>query len=186
MIAFATTAALFPNRYTLFPPDVAPAAAAILYGIGLVSLVIHAVPSLHRFERPMVIVTTILTSLVAVAYFITVIGRIAVGGSDLKGGPLLGAAITVWILTVFSFSLWYWILDDGDDFFFPQNETDRFPSWSPKFLDYLFLAFTTSTAFSPTDVLPASRRAKMLMMIQASLSLATIAIAASRAVNVMS
>jgi hypothetical protein len=93
--------------------------------------------------------------------------------------------VLAWALTVLTFSLWYWLLDDGRDFFFPQAESDRFPAWSPIYTDYLFLSFTTSTAFSPTDVSPASRRAKLLMMLQSSMSLVLLAVAAARAINVL-
>ncbi|HTJ28489.1 MAG TPA: hypothetical protein VMA36_20195 [Candidatus Limnocylindria bacterium] len=185
MIVFATAAALLPNRYTLFPAGLGPAISIAFYTLVVVTWVARYVPKLHRLERSAAFTLTGLMSLAAVSYFGTIIGRIIVGGSTLKGGPLLESAILVWILAVLTFSLWYWLLDDGRDFFFPQAESERFPGWSPNYVDYLVLAFTTSTAFSPTDVLPASRRMKLIMTVQAGFSLATIAIAAARAVNVL-
>jgi uncharacterized membrane protein len=59
------------------------------------------------------------------------------------------------------------------------------PSWSPGFIDYLYLAFTNATAFSPTDTMPMSPRAKLLMMVQAAISLLTVALVAARAVSVL-
>jgi hypothetical protein len=185
MIVFATCAALLPDRYTLFAGDLGQIVAAAFYAFVAVSFIARSVPALRRAERLAALTLTALMSVVSVSYFLTIIGRIAAGGSTLKGGPLLEAAILVWISTVLTFSLWYWLLDDGFDFFFPQSESERFPGWSPNFVDYAVLAFTTSTAFSPTDVLPASRRAKLMMTIQSALSLATVAIAAARAVNVL-
>jgi hypothetical protein len=185
MIVFATCAALLPNRYTLFPGNAGDIASAAFYALVAITFVAHRVPAFRRAERPAAFTLTGLMSVVAVSYFLTIIGRIATGGSSLKGGPLLEAAILVWILMVLTFSLWYWLLDDGFDFMFPQSESQRFSGWSPNFVDYAVLAFTTSTAFSPTDVLPASRRAKVMMTIQSGFSLATIAIAAARAVNVL-
>lgn len=118
---------------------------------------------------------------------------------------LLRSAAVIWIGNILIFASWYWRLDAGGPysrdlmqnhtdgaFLFPQmtmspelkaaaNEED----WSPNFVDYLFLAFNTSTAFSPTDTPPLSRWAKMLMIVQASISLLVIAILAGRAVNIL-
>ena len=113
---------------------------------------------------------------------------------------LLRAAATLWVANVLVFASWYWRLDAGgphqreleeshDDgaFLFPQmlllDRQSR--SWRPGFVDYLFLAFNTSTAFSPTDVPVLSRWAKIMMIVQASISLATIALIAARAVNIL-
>lgn len=94
--------------------------------------------------------------------------------------------------------LWYWTLDRGGpaargltrhsrpDFLFAQMTIEQGDeSWSPGFIDYLFLAFTNATAFSPTDTLPLSGRAKLLMMAQSGISLLTIALVAARAVNIL-
>jgi len=117
---------------------------------------------------------------------------------------LLLSATVLWVSNVLVFASWYWRLDAGGPnardqrafhdegaFLFPQMTLDPgdpdspASGWSPGFVDYLFLAFNTSTAFSPTDVPVLSRWAKLLMMIQASISLATIALLAARAVNIL-
>ena len=118
---------------------------------------------------------------------------------------LLRSAATLWVCNILVFACWYWRLDAGGPnqrdlqrshtdgaFLFPQMTLDPDlrkemgeDQWRPGFVDYLFLAFNTSTAFSPTDVPVLSRWAKTLMMIQASISLATIALLAARAVNVL-
>jgi len=118
---------------------------------------------------------------------------------------LLHAASALWGCNLLVFACWYWRLDAGGPyqrdlrrshtdgaFLFPQMVLDPDlraemgeDQWSPGFVDYLFLAFNTSTAFSPTDVPVLSRWAKILMMLQAGISLATIAILAARAVNIL-
>jgi hypothetical protein len=113
---------------------------------------------------------------------------------------LLRAAAALWVANILVFASWYWRLDAGGPnkrdlenthsegaFLFPQMitpwESDK--NWRPGFVDYLFLAFNTSTAFSPTDVPVLSRWAKLMMMMQALISLATVALLAARAVNIL-
>ena len=118
---------------------------------------------------------------------------------------LLAAAAALWASNILVFASWYWRLDGGGPharfvrpghthgaFLFPQmtmDEAERrhsgFGEWRPGFVDYLFLAFNTSTAFSPTDVPVLSRWAKGMMMVQSIISLATIALLAARAVNIL-
>lgn len=115
---------------------------------------------------------------------------------------LLRASATLWLGNILVFASWYWRLDGGGPhlrdrkqrhldgaFLFPQMSMEGsapwLKTWRPGFVDYLALAFTTSTAFSPADVVPLSRWAKMLMMAQSLISLITLAIVAARAVNMM-
>lgn len=110
---------------------------------------------------------------------------------------LLIAAVGLWSSNVLVFASWYWRLDAGGPnarerrkrhevgaFLFPQMQM-RMDDWQPGFIDYLFLAFNTSTAFSPTDVPVLSRWAKVMTMVQASISLGTVVIIAARAVNIL-
>jgi len=113
---------------------------------------------------------------------------------------LLRSAVALWATNILVFALWYWRLDAGGPherekreaheegaFLFPQMTPGAGPDpgWSPNFVDYLFLAFNTSTALSPADTPALSRWAKILMMIQATISLAVIALLAARAVNIL-
>jgi hypothetical protein len=118
---------------------------------------------------------------------------------------LLRAAGALWICNILVFAAWYWRLDGGGPnardrrgvhtdgaFLFPQMMMDQSlkrqmgeDCWSPGFIDYLFLAFNTSTAFSPTDVPVLSRWAKVMMIVQSMISLATVALIAARAVNIL-
>jgi len=122
-----------------------------------------------------------------------------------RPGQLLRSAGALWLCNMLVFACWYWRLDAGGPhqralrrshtdgaFLFPQMVLDPAlrkemgeDQWSPGFVDYLFLAFNTSTAFSPTDVPVLSRWAKVLMMVQAAISLTTIALLAARAVNIL-
>ena len=116
-------------------------------------------------------------------------------GGRATGGDLLVSAVTIWLTNVLVFALWYWELDQGGpgsraasrsagDFRFPQQQTglDR---WAPAFVDYLYLSFTNATALSPTDTVPLSAWAKLLMMLQALVSLLTLVLVAAHAVNVL-
>jgi hypothetical protein len=118
---------------------------------------------------------------------------------------MLMSAAALWVTNVIVFASWYWRLDAGGPrarelrgvhtdgaFLFPQMTLNQQAkremgeeSWSPGFVDYLFLAFNTSTAFSPTDSPVLSRWAKVLMMIQALISFTTVALLAARAVNIL-
>lgn len=118
---------------------------------------------------------------------------------------LLRSAAALWVANILVFASWYWRLDAGGPhqraltpghtdgaFLFPQMAMHPEAKiaageheWEPNFVDYLFLAFNTSTAFSPTDVPVLSRWAKLLMMIQALISLLVIALLAGRAVNIL-
>ena len=113
---------------------------------------------------------------------------------------MLRSACALWITNILVFALWYWKLDAGgplgrdrakgrvkSSFLFPQmlTQVGGDPSWTPQFMDYLFLAFNTSTAFSPTDTAVLSRGAKLGMMAQAIISLTILVLLAARAVNIL-
>jgi hypothetical protein len=116
-----------------------------------------------------------------------------------SAGPLLRVGGGIWLTNVIVFALWYWEMDRGGpvaracgthshtDFLFAQMTAPEFATkdWEPTFIDYLYVSFTNSTAFSPTDTLPLSRWAKMTMMFQSAISLGTVALVVARAVNVL-
>jgi len=117
----------------------------------------------------------------------------------LNGEQLLITAAQIWLTNVIVFGLWYWELDRGGpaarckthhrypDFLYPQMVTPEATSehWVPKFIDYLYVSFTNATAFSPTDTMPLTHWAKLLMMIQALASFVTVALIAARAINIL-
>ncbi len=143
-----------------------------------------------------------LTALVTLATAWSVVGLVA-GllhnrfGNDATA--LLATGAEVLVTNIIAFALLFWEFDRGGpaaramgsrehpDFLFSQMQAPDMadPEWEPTFLDYLFLAFTNSTAFSPTDTLPLTRWAKVLMMFQSAVSLVTVALVVARAVNVL-
>jgi len=152
-----------------------------------------------RIERtlmPMLAVITELLVLQTLGYLIVDIVRKTQGFS---GHQLLATAIAAWIANVMVFSILYWQLDRGGpearvnnvgvrpDWQFPQIDDGKETQgrWHPTYIDYLFLAFSTATAFSTTDIVPVSSRAKLLMMFESTVSLVTLVIVASRAINVL-
>jgi uncharacterized membrane protein len=105
----------------------------------------------------------------------------------------------MWVVNVLLFGLWFWQLDGGGplarracaiselDFLFPQQSEPALgeSGWRPLFLDYLYVSFTNATAFSPTDAMPLSRWAKMLMLLQSAISLTLAVMVVARAVNIL-
>ena len=143
-----------------------------------------------------------LTGLVTVTNTTALVGLVKalLAGKAGSGPTLLVDALNVWATNVIIFALWFWAIDrrsaampdsdekPADDFLFPQmtmQGTDEAKTYVPGFVDYLFLAFTNATAFSPTDTLPLTHRAKLLMMAEALISLLTVALVAARAVNIL-
>jgi hypothetical protein len=154
----------------------------------------------RRLVRRLAIALTAVSTLMnfgALARLITAI----LSGHAGTGQTLLLDAINIWATNVVVFALWFWALDRGgpalrglaprrtNDFLFTQQQTTvnraQFSNWSPGFIDYVFLAFTNATAFSPADTFPLTTRAKLLMMAESAISLATIALVASRAVGIL-
>ena len=173
-------------------------------------LAIIAIPTVLTHRRGLNTLNRILgivTSAIVTLDMVFSLGLLIAALPKHKEAPvaLLQSAAALWIANILVFASWYWRLDAGGPhqrelrgvhsdgaFLFPQMtltpETRRAmgeDTWSPGFVDYLFLAFNTSTAFSPTDVPVLSRWAKVLMMIQSLISLATVALLAARAVNIL-
>jgi uncharacterized membrane protein len=133
-------------------------------------------------------------NLLALALLVT---RIADG--SVAGGPLLLAAAEIWTANAIVFALWYWELDGGGppvrlahpggrrDFAFVQmlNPELAEPGWHPRFVDYLYVSFTNASAFSPSDTLPLTRWAKLLMLLQSWVSIVTVVLVAARAVSML-
>ncbi len=141
-----------------------------------------------------------LLAVVSLANLLLLVAVIAslVSGNETSGAQLLLKAITVWTTNVVAFGLWYWAFDRGGpvrrlqpdplppDFQFPQMENPQLaaPGWQPELIDYLYVSFTNSIAFSPTDAMPLSRWAKLLMLSESSVSCVTVLLVTARAVNI--
>jgi hypothetical protein len=145
-------------------------------------------------------VAVALLGLISVANALLLVAVLAslLRGGEKSGAQLLLKALTVWSTNVITFGLWFWELDRGGpvrrlrpdppppDFQFPQMENPQLaePDWRPHLVDYIYVSFTNSIAFSPTDVMPLTRRAKMLMLSESSVSSVTVLLVAARAVNI--
>jgi len=165
-------------------------------------LMIPLVVSWRRGDYDITKILTFIANGIITAAMVASLGVLIYGIPRHLESPqaLLRSAIALWFTNVLAFALWYWKLDAGgplvrdssrgdldSSFLFPQmmNQSGDYDSWSPNFIDYLFLAFNTSTAFSPTDTAVLSRWAKLGMMVQSIISLTIVALLAARAVNIL-
>lgn len=192
--------AALPGTLAVGPRWLLPTIAAVL---GLAGLVSHRI-SFHRTNK----ILGYVVSIVITTFLLWSTVRLVRALPSHREPPiqLLRSASALWGTNVLVFALWYWRLDAGGPhardarreghtagaFLFPQmtirGPASREPNgspWSPMFIDYLFLAFNTSTAFSPTDVPVLSRWAKALVMVQAIISLAVVSVLVGRAVNIL-
>jgi hypothetical protein len=116
-----------------------------------------------------------------------------------NGRELIWSGALIWLTNILIFGLWYWEVDRGGpglraaghdgppDFLFPQMNDDAVqpPNWRPRLADYLYVSVTNATAFSPTDTMPLSPRAKSMMGLQALVSFVTVGLIFARAVNIL-
>jgi hypothetical protein len=189
-----------PGRLVLIRPSwVLPAAQGVL-----VIALLAANP--HRINRESAIVRSLALSLATLLSLANgwSLGKLAVGivggKIHLAAGPLLITGGVIWLTNVVVFALWYWEFDRSGpvaralntkrypDFQFVQMVSPPEqvpPGWEPAFADYLYLAFTNASAFSPTDVMPMSRWAKLAMTLQSVISIVTVALVVARAVGLL-
>jgi uncharacterized membrane protein len=151
------------------------------------------------FVRWVSIVLILLISGANAASAVLLIREIITGNAGSTAGPLLASGAAIWATNVIAFALWYWEFDRGGpvhrahgtfqylDFLFPQMTIEHMtaPDWEPRFVDYLYLSFTNATAFSPTDVMPLARWAKLTMLVQSAVSLSLGVLVIARAVNIL-
>ena len=140
-----------------------------------------------------------LMSVFNAASAVLLIRAILEGKAASSAMPLLATGASIWATNVIAFALWYWEFDRGGpvlrsegtrkhpDLMFPQMASPELApaDWEPQFVDYLYLSFTNATAFSPTDVLPLARWAKLTMLVQSAVSLAIGALVIARAINIL-
>jgi len=155
--------------------------------------------AIHVTRRRLSIATIGIVSAANTASIILLVHLLVNGALVKAPSTLLRAAVHMWVVNVLLFGLWFWQLDGGGpaerpacvpadrDFLFAQQTQPELleKGWRPMFLDYLYVSFTNATAFSPTDTLPLSRWAKMLMLVQSALSLALAVMVVARAVNIL-
>jgi hypothetical protein len=201
-LAAAAALALYvtlPHTLIMGPRWLVPGVEGIL----LLGLMITT-PTRHHNQSPRLRALVVgLVGLVSLTTLISLIllARFLLDGSHARGHALLFAGLVLWLTNVLIFGIWYWELDRGGpgrrvgpagaghaaDFLFPQMviEPQRAPGWLPGFADYLYTSYTNATAFSPTDTMPLTATAKLLMAAQSSIALITILLVVARAVNVL-
>lgn len=187
-----------PDRLTPGPQFLIPILELAL----LVPLVVANPARITPESRDLRWLSLILIALVSAANAGSLVQlvRYLLHGGGANGRQLIRAGVGIWVTQVLVFAVWYWDLDRGGplartqadqappDFLFPQMENPELAGgqWWPQFWDYLYVSLTNSTAFSPTDTLPLTARAKMIMASQSVVSLTTVAIVGARAVNILS
>jgi len=200
VLATLAIVAELPERIRLLPAWASYLAAlVVLFPIVAVALTAGKRPW-RQIERIAVFLFFIIAAVMMLANLTNLVFAMIRRSSEVGGLQLLSSSIGVWVTNVLMFALLYWQIDRSGpearvnfgstqpDWLFPQESApDKgVPAgWHPTFIDYLFLAYSTATAFSTTDTVPLTARAKLLMMLESSLSLMTIAIVASRAINIL-
>jgi uncharacterized membrane protein len=198
VIAAVVLQGLLPQRLALRPDYLVPALEIALF-IGL--LIANPV----RFERRgtmvragsivLIFLITLTNAWSAIRLVVDIVDGTAVGSP----AQLLAAGGTVWATNVIAFALWYWEFDRGGpvhralgkaplpDLLFPQMASPTLApqDWDTRFVDYLYLSFTNAAAFSPTDVMPLARWAKLTMLVQSAVSLALGVLVIARAINIL-
>jgi len=152
-----------------------------------------------RLERALVVLLGAVYVANTTIELADMVGAIAIHPKGDNAYALLSSAVGIWVENAVIFSMLFWQVDGGGpygrargikstpDWGFPSPaETGAAPSpWVPRYLDYLFLAYNTATAFSPTDALPYTHRAKLLMTVESAISLVTLVVVLSRAIGIL-
>jgi uncharacterized membrane protein len=189
---------LLPERVANRPRWVLPGLAVLL----LVGVFVAKSARSARRTRELRIASLLLIAVMSISNA-TSAGRLIVdlarGDGIRQPSQLLLTGASIWFTNVIVFGIWYWEFDRGGpveraaatqpfpDFLFPQMTTPELapPDWEPGFVDYLYVSFTNATAFSPTDVMPMTRWAKLTMLSQSAISVVTVALVIARAVNIL-
>ena len=186
-----------PEQLALLPRYLLPGLEAAL----LIGLIIANPGRIERRSQAVRLASIVLIFLMTAANALSAVLliRLIIDGKASQAVPLLASGAAIWATNVIAFALWYWEFDRGGpvhrahgtfqftDLLFPQMVSPGVsaPEWEPQFVDYLYLSFTNATAFSPTDVLPLSRWAKLTMLVQSAVSLALGVLVIARAVNIL-
>jgi uncharacterized membrane protein len=186
-----------PPKLTIGPNWIVPATEAVL----LVAL-LAATPRRGRTHkrRQTLAIGLLLVATTANLVALGLLSHYLVAGGHARGTDLIGGGVVIWCTNLLLFAIWYWELDRGGplasrqgrppvapDFLFPPMTDERYaaPGWKPRFGDYLYVSLTNQTAFSPTDTMPLTPRAKLLMGVQGTASLITVGVIVARAVNIL-
>jgi len=190
-----------PKRLTVGPAWLLPTLEALLV-IGLLTATPRQLEHEHNLRRRIAVGLVALVSAANVFALVELTHYLL--HHEITGGrngarELIIAGMAIWLTNFLIFGLWYWEIDrggpgkraaghdDAPDFLFPQMTDDKVEplNWRPKFIDYLYVSLTNATAFSPTDTMPLTAMAKSIMGVQSLVSLVTIGLIVSRAVNIL-
>lgn len=198
MVAAIALQLLLPDRYVFLSRYLLITIEAML--LIAMSFTTPRQPIFKSFSRRINVFLLISLTSFANSYSLIQVARgLLESGHVNNGRELIITALNIYLTNIIIFGLWYWEMDGGGpgerrqtvshdkDFLFPQDQNPayRHPGWQPTFTDYLYVSATNGMAFSPTDTLPMSRRAKLLMLFQATISLVAVALVAARAVNIL-
>jgi len=183
-----------PDKISIGPQWLIAALTGIIVLILIAGLILHERMNVHYLIHFSVYALMAIDSLAVVGSLVLLMTHLP---SFPSGKELLKPAILLWSCMVLVFSLWYWRVDGGGpihrrhsghiagDFLFPQQANGNQGTWAAGFVDYLFLAFCSATALSPADVQPLSQRAKLLMMVEAVMSMLILVLLVARSVNIL-
>ena len=187
-----------PDRLTLGPSWLLPALEAALL-MPLTFANPYRDEEESRLARDASIGLLAMVNLANLSSLVLVVRLLINGGNSATGQRLILSAVVVWVTLVVTFGLTFWEFDRGGparrampgkrlpDLLFPQDSSPELasPDWTPGFVDYLYVAFTNASAFSPTDTMPLTQWAKTLFLMESLTSLVTIGLVAARAVNIL-
>jgi uncharacterized membrane protein len=188
---------LLPRRLTVGPSWLIPSLEGVLL-IGMFLATPRELEHEHRVRRNTALGLTAFVS-AANIFSLGALTHFLLHHNVGNGRELIISGVLIWLTNLLIFALWYWEMDRGGpgrraaghdgapDFLFPQMTDDHImpPDWRPMFIDYLYVSLTNNTAFSPTDTMPLSPIAKSVMGVQSVVSLLTIGLIVSRAVNIL-
>ncbi|MFI4985124.1 MAG: hypothetical protein ACHQAV_03945 [Solirubrobacterales bacterium] len=188
---------LLPKRLTIGPTWLIPALEGALL-LGMFMATPRQLEHEHPLRRRVALGLTAFVS-AANVFSLGALTHYLLRHANPEPHRLIVAGMLIWLTSFLIFALWYWEMDRGGpgrraaghdgppDFLFPQMTDDRIEprEWRPQFIDYLYVSLTNNTAFSPTDTMPLTPLAKSIMGIQALVSLVTIGLIVSRAVNIL-
>jgi hypothetical protein len=199
ILAAAVMQLLLPQRFTLVHPQwLLPGLEVVL----LATLTVINPVRLTRYTPVARYLSLLLVGLISVDNGLSAVlldSKLIRGTAGDQAGPLLASAAAIYLTNLIAFGIWYWEFDRGGpfaraaahspypDFLFPQMTQHHLArkDWEPQFGDYLYVSFTNATAFSPTDTMPLTRWAKLLMALQSAIALSTTALVIARAVNIL-
>ncbi|MFI5005238.1 MAG: hypothetical protein ACHQE6_09520 [Solirubrobacterales bacterium] len=189
---------LLPHQLTVGPPWLIPGLEGALL-IGMFMATPNQLEHEHPRRRRVALSLTAFVSAANIYSLGALTHYLLHHRAPIKGQALIVAGMLIWLTNFLIFALWYWEVDRGGpgrraagqdgppDFLFPQMTDDRIEplAWRPKFIDYLYVSLTNAAAFSPTDTMPLTPTAKSIMGVQSLVSLVTIGLIVSRAVNIL-